>query len=281
MIITKINGGLGNQMFQYAVAKAIAIKNNDIFKLDITDYETYKLHNGYRLNIFRIDEKIANINDIQKLKGFDNLFYKILRKLNLYTKRSHYKERERTIFDTNVFNEKNIYLDGYWQNEKYFLDIREELLKDFTPKENNTTIVDSYLKQISNINSVSIHVRRGDYSKHPEIGILDISYYKNAIKYINDKIDNPSFFIFSNDLEWCEKNFDFIENKLFINDTKTEIEDMTVMKNCKHNIVANSSFSWWSAWLNRNTNKIVIAPKKWRALDNHKYSWLANGWIEL
>lgn len=279
MIISKINGGLGNQMFQYAIAKAIAIKHNKTFKLDITAYETYTLHNGYRLNIFNIEENIATEKDVERLKGKENIFNKILNKFNLL--KNVYTEKERTIFDKGVFLRDDIYLDGYWQNEKYFCDIRDEILKDFSVKENNTLKVKEYLEQINNTNSVSIHIRRGDYSKHPEIGILDISYYIDAINFINTKIKNPTFYIFSNDIEWCKSNFDFIDNKVFICDTKTEVDDMTLMRNCKHYIVANSSFSWWSAWLNENEDKIVIAPKKWMAINPNNYKWSPSNWVEL
>ncbi len=279
MIISKINGGLGNQMFQYAIAKAIAVKNNDTFKLDINAYETYELHNGYRLNVFNITEDIALKKDIEDFKGKSSLINKILNKLNF--NQNIYREKERTIFDKEVFYKNDIYLDGYWQNEKYFIDIRNDILKDFTFKKQNTKVVDSYLENINSSNSVSIHVRRGDYSKHSEIGILDISYYKNAIGYIYDKIDNPIFYIFSNDIKWCEDNFNFLENKIFINNTKTEIDDMILMRNCKHNIVANSSFSWWSAWLNQNEEKMVIAPKKWMARNPNNYRWSPSNWIEV
>ena len=279
MIISKINGGLGNQMFQYAIAKAIAIKHNKTFKLDITAYETYTLHNGYRLNIFNIEENIATEKDVERLKGKENIFNKILNKFNLL--KNVYTEKERTIFDKGVFLRDDIYLDGYWQNEEYFCDIRDEILKDFSLKENNTLKVKEYLEQINNTNSVSIHIRRGDYSKHPEIGILDISYYIDAINFINTKIKNPTFYIFSNDIEWCKSNFDFIGNKVFICDTKTEVDDMTLMRNCRHYIVANSSFSWWSAWLNENEDKIVIAPKKWMAINPNNYKWSPSNWVEL
>ncbi|HIP25044.1 MAG TPA: alpha-1,2-fucosyltransferase, partial [Archaeoglobus profundus] len=170
---------------------------------------------------------------------------------------------------------------GYWQTEKYFSDIRTDILKDFTVKEKNTEIVDNYLKQINNSNSVSIHVRRGDYLNHPDIGVLDISYYKNAIEYIYNKVENPTFYIFSNDISWCEKNLDFIDDKIIINNTKSEIEDISLMKNCKYNIIANSSFSWWSAWLNINPSKIIIAPKIWMVKNPNNCKWVPDSWIEL
>jgi len=279
MIISKINGGLGNQMFQYAIAKAISLKHKQSFKLDISAYETYSLHNGYRLNIFNIEENIACEEDIKNLIGKKSMANSILNRLGL--QKNLYKEQERTIYDKGVFGNENIYLDGYWQNEKYFVDIREEILNDFATIKSNTKVVDKYLSGIMIQDSVSIHIRRGDYANHPEIGILDIGYYKNAVDYICNKVENPIFYIFSNDIRWCEENFNFIKNKIFINNTKTEIEDMILMKNCKHNIVANSSFSWWSAWLNINKDKIVIAPKEWLAINPYNYKWIPNHWMEL
>jgi hypothetical protein len=281
MVITKITGGLGNQMFQYAIAKSIALKKNDTFKLDISAYETYKLHNGYRLNIFNIEENIATLDEISNLRGNNSNLFKILEKLGLYKKSTNYKEKERTIFDKNVFEYSDIYLDGYWQNEKYFVDIRDILLKELTPKEEISKAAKRYLEDIQNTQSVSLHVRRGDYLKHPEIGLLDLDYYKKTYEYIVQKIENPMFYIFSNDMAWCEEKFDFIENKVFIKETKNEIDDLMLMKNCKHNIVANSSFSWWGAWLNENSQKIVFAPKKWMAINPNNYKWTPDNWIEV
>lgn len=281
MIISKISGGLGNQIFQYAIAKSIALKKNDVFKLDITEYETYKLHNGYRLNIFNIDEKIATLDEISNLRGKNSKLFKILKKLGVYKRSTNYKEKERTIFDEKVFKYQDIYLDGYWQNERYFTDIRDSLLKELTPKEELSEVAKNYLIDIQNTQSISLHVRRGDYLKHPEIGVLDLEYYKKSYNLILQKVKNPIFYIFSNDLTWCEKNFDFIENKVFIKDTESELDDLILMKNCKHNIIANSSFSWWSAWLNENLQKIVIAPKKWMAINPNNYKWIPSSWVEV
>lgn len=280
MIITKIIGGLGNQMFQYAIAKAIAIHNNDEFKLDISAYKNYKLHNGYRLNLFNIEENMASIDELHEYRGYNNKLCKILNKIGLYKKDSLYKEKERTIFDKNVFSLQNAYLDGYWQNEKYFIGIRDIILEDFKTKKELTKRAKEYLYKIENTQSISLHVRRGDYLKHPEIGVLSLEYYKNAVNYILTEVKNPIFYVFSNDLQWCLENFSFIENKVFVENT-TEIDDITLMTKCKHNIVANSSFSWWGAWLNQNKNKMVIAPKKWMAKNPNNYKWIPKSWVEL
>jgi len=278
MIISKISGGLGNQMFQYAIAKSIAMKNKDIFKLDISAYKRYKLHNGYRLNAFNIEENIANKNEIFKLRSFDN---RIVRRLKFLKKNTYYQEKERTVYDCNVWNYDNIYLDGYWQNESYFLNIREVLLKEFSLKNDISLLAQRYLREIDSSQSVSIHVRRGDYLKHPEIGVLDMEYYRESVSYMVNHLENPVFYIFSNDISWCKAHFKFIEKSIFIEETESELEDMELMKHCSHNIVANSTFSWWGAWLNENEKKIVIAPKKWMAVNTKNYKWIPKSWMEI
>ena len=256
MIIVKIMGGLGNQMFQYAIAKSIAVRNKDNFKLDITFYSKQTLRK-YELNLLDIDEVLVN------KKSF---FSKVTSKFRFLTK-IYYMERKIAEYDSNVFNKKNVILDGYWQNEKYFKDIRGKILQDFTPVSSLSNKANYYLNSIKNSNSVSVHVRRADYieniNTNANHGVCGLSYYKKAFKYLNNKTDNVTFFIFSDDISWCKKVFRFLERKVFVEDTKSTIDDLELMKNCKHNIIANSTFSWWGAWLNQNEQKIVIAPKKW------------------
>ena len=257
MIISKITGGLGNQMFQYAIAKSIAIKNSDKFQLDISFYYKQTLRK-YELNLFNIEQNLA------KQESF---FSKVKRKLGFVPK-EYYIEKEVAVFDKGVFNyQDKIVLDGYWQNEKYFKDIRDEILKDFTLKQDISIEAKDYLEQIKDSNSISLHVRRGDYVQNSHTnkvhGICNLDYYKRAIDYINEKVQESMFYIFSDDIAWCKENFDFLENKIFIDDTRSALEDLELMKKCKHNIIANSTFSWWGAWLNENKGKIVIAPKIW------------------
>lgn len=281
MIISKILGGLGNQMFQYAIAKSIANKNKDVFKLDISGFDTYKLHNGYRLNCFNIDETIATKDDVISLKGNENLFFKLLKKLKVHKVKTYYKEKEITVFDDYVFKYEDIYLDGYWQNELYFNNVRDDLLKEFTIKKELSQKMTLLLQKIKASESVSVHVRRGDYLNHPDVGVLDVQYYKSAVKYIKGKTKSPVFFIFSNDLDWCKKNFSFIEDCVFVEHGTSDIEDITLMSNCCHNIIANSSFSWWGAWLNNNNNNIIIAPEKWMAINPKNYKWIPVRWVKL
>lgn len=281
MIIAKITGGLGNQLFQYAVGRAVAMHHQVPLKLDITAYETYKLHNGYRLDQFNIEADIASRDEIVRLNGANNLFCRVLRKAGLVKNKTYYTEKQRTIYDPAVFAESSRYLEGYWQNEQYFFQIRKVLLKELSSKAPLSTQAQTYMSRIQNTNAVSIHVRRGDYLNHPEIGVLDLDYYKKAVEYIKSNVESPEFFVFSNDLDWCKQNFGFIDKPIYIENTQSEIDDLVLMSQCQHNIVANSSFSWWSGWLNQSPNKVVVAPKKWIAINPNGYKWALDTWVEI
>ncbi len=286
MIITRISGGLGNQMFQYAIAKSLAKKNNDIFKVDLSFYPKQTLRK-YELNLFNIEEIIATEKECIELRGNEGSLFKVLKKLKLSIKRptSYTKEKQYTIFDKEVYKlQGEIYLDGFWQNEKYFTSIREELIQDFSLKHEISVEAQKHLKDIKNTNSVSLHIRRGDYVSDAHTnnvhGVCDIEYYKNAINYINEHVTDPMFYIFSDDIFWCKKNFYFLKEKVFIDDTKSAIDDLELMKQCKHNIIANSSFSWWGAWLNKNEKKIIIAPKIWFSF-NPDMNLALEGWTKI
>jgi len=259
MIIVRIIGGLGNQLFQYAMARSISEKLGIEFKLDISGFENYKLHNGYRLNQFNIIENIATNEEIKKFRGYEGIFRRILNKLGLDIKRpeSYYQEKFYMRYNEGVFSD-NFYFDGYWQNCRYFEDIREILLKELTPK-NISNQAKLYLKTIDE-NSVSIHIRRGDYLKLQNIyNILSVDYYQEAIKILNKTHKHLNFFVFSDDIEWCKNNLNI--EATYIEKT-TDIDDVFLMSKMGFNIISNSTFSWWGAWLNEN-NKIVITPKKW------------------
>ncbi|AQS93523.1 alpha-1,2-fucosyltransferase [Polaribacter sp. BM10] len=251
MIIVRILGGLGNQMFQYAYAKSLEMKGYEV-QLDLSKIKKYKLHGGYQLDKYKIDLKTSNSFNLflSKINPF-----KTLKEKNL-------------LFDKNLTNLKgNEYLKGYFQTEKYFSDIRSELIHQFVLKEELSNSTKLYKTEIlKSETSCSIHIRRGDYvtdSKSNTIhGTCSLAYYKEAIKIINKKHSNVTFFIFSDDINWTKDNL-VIENAVYINHKCLPHEDIYLMSLCKHNITANSSFSWWGAWLNRNKNKTIIAPKNW------------------
>ena len=260
MIIVRVTGGLGNQMFQYAMYKSLE-KKGKLVKLDSKSfYETKKEHNGYELErIFDIKPNKPSKEDLEKFNENNiNILDKIKRKV--FGDKKFVYDTQEYVFNKNIYKLKNSYLNGYWQSIKYFEGIEEDIRKDFQFKKvlDNKNL--EILNEIENSNSVSIHIRRGDYMTPENYNmygcIATPKYYKKAIKLIEEKIENPTFFVFSNDMEWVKKNID-------INSGDDSYKDMQLMSKCKHNIIANSSFSWWGAWLNANKNKIVVAPKQW------------------
>jgi hypothetical protein len=276
MITVNIIGGLGNQMFQYAFGYATSKENNMKLKLDVSGFNAYELRD-YELDLFNVEEnaELKSKYDflLNKLNGKNNTLLnkatrKVLRGLLRLTK-FYYQEKEEFVFDKEVFNIRtDTYFYGYWQNQKYFKKYRKELLEVFTLKNIHPQTYE-YQQKIIQSESVSLHIRRGDYvtdaytnSVH---GACDIEYYKKAVMEFLKSKEHMHFFIFSDDLDWARDNLDFIDNKTFVAlevDTPDH-EEMYLMSQCKHNIIANSSFSWWGAWLNQGSNKKVIAPKKW------------------
>jgi len=281
MKIVKFLGGLGNQMFQYAFYLSLSNKHNKV-KADISGFENYELHNGLELeNIFNIKLDKASTFSI---KIFDPtystwIYRKLRRILNL--KKAYLKEQNPFLFDNGVLNDsKNRMYWGYWQNVGYFEHINDKIRHSFifkNPLENENLNIS---KLIIESESVSIHIRRGDYIGHDLLGgICDLNYYKEAISLIKSHVLNPTFFIFSNDIEWCKENLKIIEAYYISwNRNKESYIDMQLMSICKHNIIANSSFSWWGAWLNPNKSKIVIAPKKW--INDSDDTLALNEWIK-
>lgn len=273
MIITKLIGGLGNQMFQYAAGRRTAIANNTELKLDITgyDHQVGITPRVYMLDIFHIHASIATKQEVKLFntnsKGFVQRHW---RQLKLLLFQRHYI-RQRTTYFTNDFLSipNNSYLDGYWGSEKYFADVVDIIRKDFTLKNKPDKYNIDMIRRITNGNSVSIHIRRGDYildektNKHH--GVCNLDYYLKAVDLIAKKVKKPFFFIFSDDIKWAKQNLRLKFPCVYVdhNIGEKDCEDMRLMDECKHNVIANSSFSWWGAWLNKNKNKIVIAPKRW------------------
>lgn len=280
MIIVKLVGGLGNQMFQYAIGRKLSIINNTTLKLDINSYtHSQEPLRIYGLNVFNIREDFANTENISTVKGENKkgLEGKIF---NYWQSRlPYYKKRiikqKGLLFDPNVNKSgKNVYLDGYWQSEKYFLDIENIIRQDFVVKTAPNKVNQELLNEITNVNSICIHVRRGDYVNNPHTnqvhGVCSLEYYTKCIDFIVNRVDNPCFFIFSDDPDWVQNNLKISHPVVFVAHNKgKDYEDLRLMYHCKHFIIANSSFSWWGAWLSNNPKKIVCAPKRWFNKEDH------------
>lgn len=291
MIITKLIGGIGNQMFQYAAARRLSHIHHTNLKLDITSYESYKLRK-FELDKFNISAQIATKKEIEKfIKIPQNIFEKIVFNLipSVKKRSKYYYEEKFYHFDKDVLAlPDNVYLSGYWQSEKYFKDIGDILLKEFTVKHSPDKRNQSILKQIESTNSVSIHVRRGDFVANEDTkslhGLYNIDYFQKAISIISSKISNPCFYIFSDDIDWARTNMKieypitFIDNNI----DKKDYEDLRLMSSCKHNIIVNSTFGWWGAWLNKNRPKIVITPKNWyKNGPTDTYDLIPKSWIKI
>lgn len=273
MIIVQLIGGLGNQMFQYAIGRRLAILKETDLKFDISYFKNYK-NRKYDLSCFNIIEDFASPEEVYHLKGPDvrsipGIIFKIIDKSKIYRKRRYIIERHFH-FDPDILKVSNdVYLEGYWQSEKYFKEIENIIRNEFKIKYKPDSVNKKIGSLILSLQSVSIHIRRCDYIKDPNIskvhGICPLEYYNAAIDKIAKIIKNPHFFIFSDDPEWAENNLKIDHPTTFIigNLGNKDYEDLRLMSFCKHHIIGNSSFSWWGAWLSENRDKIVIAPKKW------------------
>jgi hypothetical protein len=290
MIIAKLLGGLGNQMFQYAFARRIAIANNAELKLDINGFVTVKVNTPrqYELSVFNIKEKFATAEEIKYFEKFAKQTGSLSFFHNLFVAdQKHYVKQKGFGFNKEYLKVGGkAYLDGLWASEKYFTDIENQLRKDFTPK----TVDDYYLStlaEIKAVNSVSLHFRRGDYVNDPGTnrhhGVTGFDYYQQAMKIIEEKIKDPVYFVFSDDIEWVKNNLKTNQQVHFIKqpDQSRSYQDLLLMSQCSHNIIANSTFSWWGAWLNQNKDKIVCSPAKWFNFDRDISDLLPESWIKI
>jgi Glycosyl transferase family 11 len=278
VIIVKLIGGLGNQMFQYAAARRLASFHNTSLKLDVFflqgKQKGYKPRR-YELHHLNITATIASSFEVAQLSGkgrsiLQTGFVRFLQRMKLAKLYPNVIAEPHYHFDPALLHAKdNAYLTGYWQSEKYFSDIQEIIRRDFTAKKPLEGKNLELAKKIWSPQSVSLHIRRGDYVSNPQTMKLHqacgMDYYQQCVDYLSRQIKAPHFFIFSDDPMWVSKNlnlgvpFTFVDH----NPPKNGYEDLRLMSLCKHHIIANSSFSWWGAWLNQNPGKIVLAPKKW------------------
>lgn len=267
-------GGLGNQMFQYAIGKRLALLRNTELKVDVSFLNDKKLNHTmrkYELNIFSSNIQIANEAEVEKFYSVQKS--KIMRGLKklfpfLYT--YHIVPEKQHEYSEDILNSpKNSLLIGYWQTEKYFKSIGNNIREDFKFKESLSGLNEELAKRIISSQSVSVHIRRGDYVLDKETrefhGLCTPEYYYSGIDFIKEKFPDINLFVFSDEMDWVKENMKFNVPVTYVENNSGNYSyiDMQLMSLCKHNIIANSSFSWWGAWLNNNPKKMVVAPAKW------------------
>ena len=252
MITTKLNGGLGNQLFQVAVAYAMALENND--------YCAFDLHN-------------VVVNQGNTAWTYRSNFFCELKELpDSWRPKSCYKQTQFNY--TTIPYQEDMQLEGYFQSEKYFAKYKKEVLELFLNDDTRAGLIsrlrDRYSVELHN--SVSVHIRRGDYLDKPEnIPFVGLDYYWKAIVEIMEKRDISCILVFSDDIPWCKENF--YGNKFRYIEGLYDYEDMCLMSLCNHNIISNSSFSWWASYFNKHDDKIIYAPKRWFGNTSANKNW--------
>lgn len=292
MIITKLIGGLGNQMFQYAAGRRLAHALGVELKLDISWFAAQDLRT-YSLGAFNIQENLAILEEITALtvpkRGI------IERALNRILHRppkpapTYIREKKKFHFDPDILNlPDGVYLHGSWQNEKYFADISGIIRREFIVKIPQAGKDKELAELMASCESVSLHIRRGDYVSNAHTnqihGICDLDYYLRSVEHLTQILNNPHFFIFSDEPERARENLKLPYPITLVdhNDADKNYEDLRLMSQCKHNIIANSTFSWWGAWLNHNSEKTVLAPKGWLKGDDYNpRDLIPDKWIKI
>lgn len=282
MFIVKLKGGLGNQLFQYSFGRLMSVKRDEIFKLDKDVLGSLgDTQREYSLDNFNISASIASPEEVARAKYPYGLLSKICRFISFKFLRIFHIGYEK-----NILKSKAKYFDGFFQSYRYLDPIRSELLREISIKGGIRRELGVLIDDMASSNSVSIHVRRGDYVENKKTKkdhfVCNDDYYKKAISLITNKVEKPRFFIFSDDINWVKENFS-LSNVIFVSDQGlSDYEELILMSHCKHNIIANSSFSFWAAWLNNNGNKIIIAPKIWnRRYDKHYKDLAPLEWIRI
>jgi hypothetical protein len=287
MIIVNLKGGLGNQMFQYALGRKLALKNNNELKLDVSGYARAEYSKDtlreYKLANFNIEAEIATAREVKRLKYPYGLLSKLARAWRAKILKQHHVG-----FEPSILKKKgDVYLDGYWQSATYFADIADTIRQDFSLKQPLETSHGDIVKKIVSGPSISLHVRRGDYvsnaTNQAYWETCSPAYYEKALAILGEKIGSFTTYVFSDDPDWVKNNIDIPAPVHYVSGQElADYQELFLMSKCNHHIIANSSFSWWGAWLNPKKDKIVIAPKKWTAVNPEQHKDIApTDWIRL
>jgi hypothetical protein len=297
LVITRLIGGLGNQMFQYAAGRALALRRGAALKLDVTGFAAVGTHakRRYELDSFPIQGSAASDVDLVRFDRAGKIrsprLDRVLRALRIGRRDDAwpiYREPHFQFDPVMPQLQAPVYLDGYWQSERYFSHIAEVLRQEFTVAAPLDRENEELTAGIDAVNAVSLHVRRGDYADDPATnrfhGVCSPDYYRRAVDYVATRAGVPHLFVFSDDRQWTRANLRFEVPTTFVdaNPPDCGYRDMRLMARCRHHIVANSSFSWWGAWLNPARQKIVVAPRRWfGAAGNDTRDLIPPDWVRL
>ncbi|BEP30361.1 alpha-1,2-fucosyltransferase [Helicovermis profundi] len=294
MKIVKFKGGLGNQLFQYSFLRALQLKYKcDNVKADFSYYtnvknDSVRIPRILKLNVkFNLvtEHELSNFFFIKHTGNPMSLVYKSRIIFEKMLNRKYYFEMNREYRNVKKMF-KYDYLDGYWQSWRYMNGIEHIIRKELTLKKDFSERTEVIIDGIKNQNAVFIGIRRGDYlstsRNRKHFGNLNIDYYYKSIEFMKKHVENPIFYIFSNDIDWVKQNMKFDCNVIFRDDEyqTSDVEELFIMQACKHAIIVNSTFYWWGAWLINNVDKIVIAPKKWFA-DEKPIDIIPDSWIKM
>lgn len=292
MIAVRLIGGLGNQMFQFALGRALSIAHNVPLRLDVSGFSNNSLHQGFELNrIFKGPIALAATSDLHDMLGWRS--FKHLRSL-LLRPSMHWLHGQRFIVEPHFHYWEGIqnlrppsYLSGYWQSERYFSKIATLIRDDFTFTQPLSGKNHELAQAIRGNESISLHIRRGDYVSNPKTlathGICSLEYYRLAVANMAERLAEPRFYVFSDDPEWVRSNLTVDYPMVFVDNNRgaDSFNDMHLMSLCRHHIIANSTFSWWGAWLNPRAGKIVVAPRKWFAHEARVDDLFPKEWVAL
>lgn len=300
MIITRLSGGLGNQMFQYAMGRALSLRNNTDLCIDTSSYASLlsgEAPRHFTLQHFNIAAPSATPFDYAHLglPGIRDRCWLARTRRKLFRMRESFipLQRRRFIVEPHYAFVPDAYaagpdclLSGIWQSPYYFDDAKEAIRRDFTLKDPFSPEASRILADVRSQASVSLHVRRGDYVSHAKTndkhGACSPDYYHRAIEFVRSREPAARFFVFSDDIAWARENLPMPNGTTFVSRPGLpDYEELMLMSSCRHHILANSSFSWWAAWLNENPEKIVIAPEKWFAGNTDTKDLIPTSWTRL
>ncbi len=289
-VCTQLMGGLGNQMFQYAIARAIALRHQAAVCLDVSlldgaqpEITTRKYGLG-EFNVAVVDLDPSVVQRMAERRGVLGVLQRVRDRYGpVHSRRMIYETRQT--FDARLLGaEPPVYLSGYWQSEQYFIDVESIIRNDFTLGRPLSRTAERYRNEMR-MNSVSIHVRRGDYARNPAItkvhGLVPVDYYRAATARIGG--DNPTAFIFSDDLAWARENLHLGVATVFVdlNGDGTEHDELQLMASCTHHVIGNSTFGWWGAWLGERPETSVVAPRKWFVDPAFKTDIVPQRWLRV